>query len=121
MALWAEMPEALYDVRRIDPLWTPAIAKLVAATEVVEDSTLDAAYPAAWGAHVRLELEGAPAREAAIDHPAGSAQRPFGWTELVSKTTRIAASNALSQSPVDDLGQVVRADMPVATVLELIE
>jgi len=120
MALWAEAPEELYDVRRVDPPWTPAIAKLVAATEVVENPALNEAFPAAWGAQVSIEFTGAPSREASIDHPAGSARRPFGWAELTSKAMKIGTRNALSTTHIDDLQQAIRADLSASTLLALV-
>ncbi|MEJ2864031.1 MmgE/PrpD family protein [Actinomycetospora flava] len=80
--------------RAADPRWYREVAAGVAqgpdvAVEITGADDLDAAFPARWGAHVRVVRDGVDVAAATCLVPPGDPERPLDDAALLARTARL--------------------------------
>lgn len=100
-ALIGGPPEmATFDPGRLDD---PGISGLLDRTTVEVDEGLEAAYPARWGAEVRVDLRDGGERGARRAVPRGSPEDPLDDEALDRKLRSLLAHGGLEPEEADDL------------------
>jgi 2-methylcitrate dehydratase PrpD len=98
LARGAASPDEFADATLSDPVVTALMARVVA----VHDPTLDAEYPRAWPAWVRVTGSDGRTVEGRIAHPLGDPEN-FPSPAALATKLRTLASRALSPAAVDRL------------------
>ncbi|GAA4920594.1 2-methylcitrate dehydratase PrpD [Actinomycetospora succinea] len=84
--------------RAADPRWYRDVAAGVErgpeiAVELAAADDLDAAFPARWGAHVRVERDGGTVGAASCLVPPGDPERPLDDAALLARASRLAGQD----------------------------
>lgn len=97
-----------------DPRWYREVAAgtgqgPAVTVEIASADDLDAAFPARWGAHVRVVRDGHEVGTASCLVPPGDPERPLGDAALLARTARLTGRGEEELAPWLDLG--ARADV----------
>ena len=107
IALAVQCPAMLDDIDRPPPWPTAGIAALMEKVRVVPEPDLDAAFPARWGASVRVTASDGTYAQTISEVPS---ERSLTWPSLAGKADRLFARAQIDPAETAALSEQVRGD-----------